>query len=641
MSTKASIISPLFICIILLFSTATASDRNLRYDYRVDLNTIEKNRYRVELACAEFSQDTLIYHFPWIIPGTYQEANYGKYIHHLKALDEDGQSIKVKKQGKNTFIITPANKISSINYWVSATWDSRKLRTIWPMAGTGILEDRIFAINAGGVFGYFHGQEGIPVDMHYTYPDHLYAMTVLEQSSSVSGEVSISTSDYHELVDSPILFAYPDTSSFDIHNTDVLVGFSHETDDTRRAMILKEALEPSMAAIAGYIDDLPADEYAYLVYYANEYGLGSILDNPRFLILKGLTYVMMNGLPMGGALEHNKSSFYYLPDPGPGYTAGVTEIIESIAIHEFMHILTPLNLRSELIHDWDYNDPVMSKHLWLYEGVTEYMSEIIQANGGMKSPKEFICYTMKRKIRSGEKFPLEKMSFTEMSEKVLEKPYSKQFTQVYQRGAVMGMLLDIEIIRLTEGRKRLIDVMYELIAEFGPDKPMVEDEVFELFTAKVHPELRDFFTRYIEGKEPLPYAKVLEHVGVIYESDITTNLPKHPVKDRGGKYSLISWGGDLPIRKMSKKNKLGLRAGDKIDPGVYLDLYFDDFGNPLPEGMSISFNVDRDGSTVTISDVIEYKEEEVAHQLRILPEMNEKQSKYFNIWLGFEAPIAE
>ncbi|NQV42531.1 MAG: hypothetical protein HQ506_09270 [Candidatus Marinimicrobia bacterium] len=627
------------ILFLLIFSVTTAFGGEPKYDYRIDLKTIKKNRFQVELFCESFSQDTLVYHFPWIIPGTYEEANYGKFIHKLAAYDQNDERIKVKKQGKNTFIITPATHIKSIKYWVSATWDSKNPRTIWPMAGTGIIEDRVFAINAGGVFGYFSGEEEKAVDMHFVYPEHLYAMTVLEQDSKSAGEVLISTSDYHELIDSPILFGKPDTSSFNIYDTDVMIGFAHETDDTKRAAGISQTLDASMAAIESYIDTLPAEEYAYLIYYANEYGLGKILDNQRFVILKGLIYLIRNGLPIGGALEHNKSSFYYLPDPGPGYTENISEVIEDISIHEFMHILTPLNLRTQHIHNWDYTEPVMSKHLWLYEGVTEYMSLIIQVNGGMLTPKEFIAWRMESKIRNGEKFPFEEMSFTEMSTGVLEKPYKKNYNQVYQRGAVLGMLLDIEIIRLTEGRKRLIDVMYELIDDYGQTRPMDEDMVFELFTEKVHPDLRDFFTKYIEGREALPYQEILQHVGVIYETDTTLSLPRHPLRDNGGKYTNISLGGKRNIKKVGKKDEIGFQAGDKVDRNFYFDTYFDDFGNPLPEEMMVTFEVERDTTQITLSDSISYKEEEVFHQLRIMKEMTPLQSKYFNIWLGFE-PIA-
>ena len=635
---RASLIQ--LILLMLLFSVAFATDRDARYDYRINLNAIEKHRFQVELFCEDFSRDTLVYHFPWMIPGTYAVANYGKFIHKLQAFDQNGQTLKVKKQGKNTFIITPAGDIKSIKYWVSATWDSHSLKTIWPMAGTGIIEDRVFAINAGGVFGYFQGQEGQAVDMNYTYPDHLYAMTVLEQDSIAPGEVSISALNYHELIDSPILFGKPDTTSFKIHNTHVLVAFAHETDDTERAQDITESLVPSMAAIGSYVETLPAEEYAYLIYYADEHELGKILDNPRFFILKGLSYVIHNGLPIGGALEHNKSSFYYLPDPGPGYTEAITETIEDIAIHEFMHILTPLNLRTQHIHNWDYTEPVLSKHLWLYEGVTEYMSQIIQVNGGLLTPKEFITNRMQRKIRRGAKFPFGKMSFTEMSSNVLDRPYKKNYNQVYQRGAVMGMLLDIEIIRLTEGKKRLIDVMNELIHEYGPAKPMDEDKVFDLFTDKVHPDLRDFFTKYIEGREALPYAEILEHVGVKYETDIVDSLPRHPIKDNGGKYSNIAIGGKRSIKKVSKKNEIGFKVGDKVDRNLYLDTYFDDFGNPLPAGMQVRFEVERDSLAITLFDVISYQEEQVSHQLRIMREMTPQQSRYFNIWLGFEDPLS-
>ena len=566
------------------------------------------------------------------------EANYGRFVHDLSVYDKDNQAIRVKRKGKNTFIITPANNIQSIKYWVSATWDSRRPGTIWPMAGTGIQEDRMFAINAGGVFGYFHGQEQQAVDMVYEYPQQLHAMTVLSQSSTAPGQVFISASDYHELIDSPIMFAKPDTTSFNIHDTHVLVGFAHETDDTQRAVELAEALSPSMDAIGSYLDSLPVDKYAYLIYYYDASPLGKVLDNPRFILWKSLAYFIRHGVPMGGALEHNKSSFYYLPDPGKGYTEGVLKNIEDIAIHEFMHILTPLNLSSQYIHNWDYNDPILSKHLWLYEGVTEYLSQIIQVNGGLLTPKEFLAGRMRSKIRNGERFPLENMSFTEMSSGVLEKPFKKQYLHVYERGAVMGMLLDIEIIRLTEGRKRLIDVMLELIDEYGVNAAMDEDAIFDLFTEKVHPDLHNYFTQYIEGRKPLPYQEVLAHVGVSYAHDIEADVPQHPVKDHGVKLAGIAIGKNRTIKKVGKSNMIGFQVGDRITSQLYLDAYFDDFGSPWPEGVVVSLPVVREGEEIMLSDSVKYKKGMLEHQLTIMKEMTTEQSRYFNIWLGFESP---
>ena len=625
--------------LILAIPTLVLAQGTVAYDYAVDLKKIVNDRYQVRLECSQFARDTLIYHFPWIIPGTYMEANYGKFIHELKVFDEAGQTLHFTRKGKNTYVIAPATHIQTIQYWVSASWETPRLRTIWPMAGTGILPGRVFAINAGGVFGYFEGFEKTAVAMQFEYPEALYAMTVLDQTPGGPGVTSIAARDYNELIDSPILFAYPDTAFFKIKNMDVLVGYSHETDDTRRALELSEALQPSMTAIAGYLDSLPGEDYAFLIHYKDDSELGAIMDNPRFILFKAIAYVVRNGIPLGGALEHNRSSFYFLPDPGKEYTDGVKETVESISVHEFMHILTPLNLHSQFIDDWDYNAPEMSKHLWLYEGVTEYLSEIIKVNGGLITPKEFLLGSMGSKIRSGEKFPFHKMSFTEMSSNVLERPYKRQFSQVYQRGAVIGMLLDIEIIRLTEGRKRLIDVMLELAQDYGPEKPMDEEAIFDVFTQKVHPELRDFFTRYVEGKEALPYTEVLAQVGVEYLAEARLDLPRDPIKDNDVKISKMGISKKTSIKKVGRKERIGLKQGDKYGHRLYRDNYLDDYGDPWPEGLVIEIPIERDGAEISLPDTIRYYEQDVKHRLRIMKDMTARQALYFDIWLGFRPPV--
>ena len=76
----------------------------------------------------------------------------------------------------------------------------------------------------------------------------------------------------------------------------------------------------------------------------------------------------MNGLPVdhydylfhfgeknAGALEHSLSSLYVLRD-GP-YTDDIKHLLKGIAAHEFFHIVTPLNIHSELIKEFQFRDP--------------------------------------------------------------------------------------------------------------------------------------------------------------------------------------------------------------------------------------------------------------------------------------------
>jgi predicted metalloprotease with PDZ domain len=59
-----------------------------------------------------------------------------------------------------------------------------------------------------------------------------------------------------------------------------------------------------------------------------------------------------------------------------------------VVSHEFFHIVTPLSIHSKEIQDF-YNDPKMSEHLWMYEGVTEYFANLFQINQGLITEEDF------------------------------------------------------------------------------------------------------------------------------------------------------------------------------------------------------------------------------------------------------------
>jgi predicted metalloprotease with PDZ domain len=54
------------------------------------------------------------------------------------------------------------------------------------------------------------------------------------------------------------------------------------------------------------------------------------------------------------------------------------ELVKSmmdVVSHEFFHIVTHLAFILKKPR-FDYNDPKMSEHLWMYEGVTEYFANL-------------------------------------------------------------------------------------------------------------------------------------------------------------------------------------------------------------------------------------------------------------------------
>ena len=122
--------------------------------------------------------------------------------------------------------------------------------------------------------------------------------------------------------------------------------------------------------------------------------------------------------------------------------------LRDFAAHEFFHIVTPLNIHSEEIGSFDFNDPKMSKHLWMYEGMTEYFAGSVQVKYGLVSPEQYL-QMISQKIQIAGQFPRD-LPFTELSLGALDE-HADKYYNVYQKGALIGAALDIELRFLSNG----------------------------------------------------------------------------------------------------------------------------------------------------------------------------------------------
>ena len=636
-----------FLPILLLVSGVSLTAGEKVYRYEADLTRVVLDRYKVILDASDFAPETggeeLAFLFPRMIPGTYRVADYGKYIKRLRAYDADGKRLRVRRRGKNAFMIKHAERLATISYWVADTWDARLVRNrVMPMAGTNGDAGRNFVVNAAGVFGYFRGEELNPVEATFKRPAALYAQTVLPRQELGGDMIRFHAKDYHHLIDSPIMFSVADTLSFRVRNTRALIGVDSKIRRVGKAQQYFDVIGPSMEAVGDFLDSLPADNYSFIIYEMDAHALGEIASHPHFQLLRVLWFILKNKAVLGsGALEHKTSSFYFFPDFGANQDRVIERLMPSTATHEFMHIITPLTLHSQQVGNFDYENPVMSKHIWLYEGVTEYFAKLIPVRGGLVAPKDFLIRDIRPKIRRAEKFPNEELTFLEYSENILERKNRKLYRiAVQERGAILGMLLDIEIIRLTDGAKTLIDVLRELSAKYGVDRSFDENTFIAEFVSHVHPDLQSFFDRTIGGHEELPYAEIFDHVGIKYTAEVTEPRPKNLVTDNDvkAKRNII---GALIIRKVGREVQGDLQKGDIIDPRFNRRLMYDAFANYVPKGTVVDLPLIRDGEKITVPMTVEYHEKERTHKLTISAAMTAQQARYYQQWLGQAPPVAE
>ena len=195
-----------------------------------------------------------------------------------------------------------------------------------------------------------------------------------------------------------------------------------------------------------------------------------------------------------------------------GNNDNAVQFLIDVAAHEFFHILTPLNIHSEEIHYFDFNQPKMSKHLWLYEGTTEYHAHLVQEKYGMTTKDDFLG-VLQQKISNSRQRYNDTLPFTVMSANCLD-TYAGQYGNVYQKGALIAMCLDIKLLQLSGGKYGILSLIGDLSKKYGKDKPFKDEALFGEIGKLTYPEIRLFLEKYVAGSQPLPLEEVFASVGV-------------------------------------------------------------------------------------------------------------------------------
>ena len=468
----------------------------------INLNDVNDDKVLVTITAPKISTDEVTYSIPKIVPGTYSIDNYGKYIEDFKAFDNRGTALTVAKIDDNTWSIKNAKTVAKVTYLVNDTFDTEKgsgfgNSDIFSPAGTNIDAGKNFMLNMHGFVGYFQDKKDLPYNVSISHPATLWGATSMTDRDVSDTNDLFTTTRYAELVENPIMYAKPDYTTFTIDGMEILIGVYSPTGKVTAESITSE-MKTMMTAQKNFLGKINATKkYSVLLY------LSTMTDTDA----KGF-----------GALEHPTATTVVLPEMMPK-----SELVKSmvdVVSHEFFHIVTPLSIHSKEIHDFDYNAPKMSEHLWMYEGVTEYFANLFQINQGLITEEDFLN-RMSEKIANANAMN-DTMPFTTMSANVLNEPYKAQYLNVYEKGALIGMCLDIIIREKSNGERGILDLMQKLSNEYGPSKPFNDNELFAKITSFTYPEVGTFLETYVSGPTPIPYDTFLAKVG------ITKSLKKVP-----------------------------------------------------------------------------------------------------------------
>lgn len=459
------------------------------YSVFMNLNRIVEDKLKVEMVPPIVRMDSVEFHMARIIPGTYDIENYGRYISEFKALDSKGKELKVKKLDLNRWMIYKAKNLYKITYWVDDTFDSEEPSGIFEPAGTSIKEG-VVLLNNFGFIGYLNGFKDRPYSLNIARPKNYYGSTALQGEIGDTLDV-FSAANYFIVHDNPILYCEPDTATRMVGGAEVIVSVYSPSKKVNAKEALEKVADVLDAAAVYLGGTLPVEKYAVLVYCATaeETGMGY------------------------GALEHHTSTVLFMPEfAGDRFYNSVKDITS----HEFFHIVTPLNIHSEYIANFDFIDPTMSQHIWLYEGVTEYNSHLVQVRNGIYDTDKFL-EVMKSKMISNDGFD-EDVPLTKAGQFTLTF-FKDQYFNFYQKGAIAGMALDLELRKHSNSEYGLIDLLQELGATYGADTFFLDTELFDIITEMTYPEMREFFARHFEGAKPFDLTALLGSAGIEYHAE--------------------------------------------------------------------------------------------------------------------------
>lgn len=587
----------------------------------IDLVNVENDKVWVSVDPDRFTSETTTFYIPKTVPGTYSTDNYGKFSENFKALDYKGREMDVVKLDDNSWSIANAEDLDKVVYQVNDSFDWENEGGVYSMAGTNILKDKNFLLNLHGFVGYFKDMKEEEYRLQIERPAGLIPGTSLTVDRTMNSENGSSKTDifnlsrYFEVIDNPIMYAEPDTARIKVQGMEVLLNV-YSPNDKYSAQDIKPSMQKMINAQKKFLGDIDnTGKYAILLYLAEN-------DKPD--------------AGNFGALEHHTSTVVVLSEDSS--LSSLENSMIDIVSHEFFHILTPLNVHSKEIHYFDYNDPKMSQHLWMYEGVTEYFANLFQVNQGLISNQEFYN-RMVEKINIAKNFD-DTMPFTVMSKNILEDDYKDSYYNVYMKGALIGMALDIRLRELSGGRMGILDLMKKLSEKYGKNKPFNDDELISEIVKLTYPEIQDFFDTYVSGTTPIPYYDFFEKAG-LEEKEIMTEVGyflrgQVPYITANQQTMELVFRNDIELNTFLKD--LGVQGGDtikSINGKEYTIQNVYDLINATQsweEGNPISMTVERDGEEITLEGEIT-KPMDMDKRLVEIQNADGEQMELRNAWL--------
>lgn len=434
-------------------------------------------------------------------PGRYALIDPATTISHVRAEDASQRALPIEKIDKSTWrITTPAPTTVRVTYRVYANSLNDRTRHI---------DETHAFLSPASVFMYPPTMRTEPLTVRVEAPDGWRTSTGLARTADGLYQAP----DYDVLVDSPLEIGRHDLHTFEVGGVPHEIVIWHAgTASTRAPSYDAERMKKDFAAIVeaqvAIFGDMPYERYVFQVHSGP--GLSGGTEHLNSTIMQTSRTTMTDSLDGNGR-------------------GGAYDRFLGLVSHEMFHTWNVKQLRPADLKPYEYAHEDYTRLLWVAEGVTSYYDDLVLVRAGLMDADEYISMIEgliqgQTNLSGWNVQSLEDSSFDAWVK--FNKSWADSINTTvsfYSKGALISLVLDLELRTRTENRVSLDAVMRRMYKDFPLKGPgFTTADMLRVVNEMSGSDFAPFFRDYIAGTERPDFNRVFAVVGLTCSSEPMT-----------------------------------------------------------------------------------------------------------------------
>ncbi|MGZ3331081.1 MAG: M61 family metallopeptidase [Gemmatimonadaceae bacterium] len=464
-------------------SATSAPITDIRYEVTFTRANGERRQVTSAMTFTVGGTDPVLLSIPKWTPGSYEIDNFARDVANFSA-EQAGATLSWDKLDPDTWRVRPRS-VGEVTVRFDYLADSLDNGNTWARPD-------FLLFNGTNLFPY---PKGRGFDFPAAVTVNTEAGWKIATGMTSSGPHRYTASNYHDLVDMPFFVGQFDLDSAQISGTWVRFATYPSGSVTGGPRVaVWEALKRAIPAEVKVFGEVPWKTYSVLQIVDPSYSGGS-------------------------GLEHQNSHVDVL---GPAMLG--TPVLPSLYAHEIFHAWNVKRLRPSDMWPYRYDTEQPTPLLWISEGITDYYADLAEVRGGIVDANGFYAMT-DDKISEVTATPPAALEDASLSTWI--HPRDGTGYIYYSKGSLAGLLIDIMVRDASDNHSSLDDVMRTLYnSAYKNGRGFTSDEWWATVSKAANGKsFTDFYARYIDGREPFPYDKVLPLAGLRLAHD-TAHVPQ-------------------------------------------------------------------------------------------------------------------